>query len=40
MHVYKISKWPPTQRTAVGSAVNSFFDHGNFEALKMLSGGI
>ena len=38
-HAYKTRKWHPTQQTAaIGSAVNSFFHQGKFEAMKMLSG--
>ena len=37
MHVYKIKKWCPTQRIAVKECY--VIDQGDFEAMKMLSGG-
>ena len=37
-HAYNFRKWRPTQRAAVGSAVNNFFDQGNFEAMKTING--
>ena len=36
-HVYKIKKWCPTQRIAVTECY--VIDQGEFEAMKMLSGG-
>ena len=39
-HAYNISKWRPTQRTAVRTAMNSFIDLGEFVAMKTLSGRI
>ena len=38
MHVYKIKNVLLRNGQQLGSPVNSFFDPGNFEATKTLSG--
>ena len=38
MRAYKVRKWRPTQRTAVGQCCKQLFDQGRFEAMKTLSG--